>query len=512
MYIRFEELNCYRNQQRGGYTETDDPGLQLRLEEPQIIRNLTVGTVFDLTMREKLKLIQCLINQVTTYVAVRDAMEESFEQYKAARANVRTLQAAEKRKEAEDNWWRQKLTTERLIPDMSQYKADKQASASHSQNDDGEQQGKGAKEKEKDKPAAAEKPTPSKPLLTDEQMENAFAKKDKEIARRKQDFLWKEAELTDQLFKHERRLGLHPLGRDRAYRRYWYFPTIQGLFVEHDDEYVGDCLPIPTPHVSSVNFDDMSFVKETYDKYLHMEKEGGSDKENSFMNSPTKKSKKKGSAAAAPKKENSERPPIFGLCNGDKESCPVHCIYLPRPKWSFFWNSEDVDALIENLSPRGIREKDLRLMLVEEKDAIKDHLNKCPALKLNREGKYPEHILNAPDKRPHRGGGITQKNRLDPNLSYPAGTAIEIILELQLRDLILEVEEKIYLGALGFIKVNDRTAWRKAIEDRGYDPQAGKLFWAEKSKSLNVSKRKGLLNGTSNEGMQTTICLLIVVQ
>lgn len=481
----------WRSQQRGGYTETDDPGLQLRLEEPQVIKTLSSGTVFDLTMREKLKLLQCLSTQIGTYVNVRDTIEESFEQYKLAKVSLRSLQAAEKRKDAEDHWWRTKLQTERIVPDLSQYKVDKQTATAT----DSQQQTEG----DSQNPSSGDTTTkPGKPPLTDEQMEYQLNKRDKEVARRKQDFLWKEAELQDQILKHERRLGLHPLGRDRAYRRYWVFPTTPGLFVEHDDEFVGDCLPSPTPYLDSVNFDDLTFVKETYNKYLQVDKEG-SDKENSVLNSPAskksskkKKNEKEGNSSGSVE----QRPQVFGLCNGNKDTCPVHCIYHPRPKWSFFWNPDHVDLLIENLSPRGIREKDLRAALAEEKEGLKGYLGKCPALKLNREGKFPEHITNAPEKRPQRGGATTtQKNRLDPNLNYPVGTAIETILELQLRDVILEVEEKIFLGALGSLKIRDRNEWRKALESRGYDPQTQRLTWAE-GKTLNVRKRKeGILNG-----------------
>lgn len=93
-------------QQRGGYTNIDDAGLQLRMEEPQILKVLTNGTVFDLNIKERIKLILCLINQVLTYVSVRDIIDDSFEQFKQARINLRTIQAAEKRKETEDNVWR----------------------------------------------------------------------------------------------------------------------------------------------------------------------------------------------------------------------------------------------------------------------------------------------------------------------------------------------------------------------------------------------------------------------
>ena len=34
------------------------------------------------------------------------------------------------------------------------------------------------------------------------------------------------------------KFGLHCLGRDRAFRRFWVFDSVPGLFVEHDDNEV----------------------------------------------------------------------------------------------------------------------------------------------------------------------------------------------------------------------------------------------------------------------------------
>ena len=36
------------------------------------------------------------------------------------------------------------------------------------------------------------------------------------------------------------------LGRDRAYRRFWKLESCPGLFVEHNDDELGDCLDTPT--------------------------------------------------------------------------------------------------------------------------------------------------------------------------------------------------------------------------------------------------------------------------
>jgi len=146
------------------------------------------------------------------------------------------------------------------------------------------------------------------------------------------------------------------------------------------------------------------------------------------------------------------RPKIFGLCTGDTESCPVHSVDLQRPKWSFFWDADQIDALVNGLSNRGIREKELQQCLVEDKENIKNFVKKCPAQKLNTEQQYEQ--LNTSERRTQRTGGTSSnKNQSDPNLGFAPGTPIDLILELQLRDLILETEEKIFLGGLGSLKV-----------------------------------------------------------
>jgi hypothetical protein len=50
-------------------------------------------------------------------------------------------------------------------------------------------------------------------------------------------------------------------------------------------------------------------------------------------------------------------------------------------------------------------------------------------------------------------------------------------LVLMRRDQILEVEEKLYLGTLGSLRVEDRQAWQAAIQTRQYTMGAEELTW-----------------------------------
>ena len=63
---------------------------------------------------------------------------------------------------------------------------------------------------------------------------------------------------------------------------------------------------------------------------------------------------------------------------------------------------------------------------------------------------------------------MTTKKDSDVNLNFPLGTPIDEILQLTLRDMILETEEKIFMGMLGSIRTENRDAWREAIEKGSY--------------------------------------------
>lgn len=71
---------------------------------------------------------------------------------------------------------------------------------------------------------------------------------------------------------------------------------------------------------------------------------------------------------------------------------------------------------------------------------------------------------------------MTTKKDSDVNLNFPLGTPIDEILQLTLRDMILETEEKIQMGMLGSLRVEDRDKWRTAIEQGNYIREA-ELDW-----------------------------------
>ena len=67
---------------------------------------------------------------------------------------------------------------------------------------------------------------------------------------------------------------------------------------------------------------------------------------------------------------------------------------------------------------------------------------------------------------------------------------------------LLEMEEKIYLGSLGTLKVRDRLPWRSAIQYGGYDRQCDALAWGGRSTSAVDTPFESRLQsvGASREG------------
>ena len=80
---------------------------------------------------------------------------------------------------------------------------------------------------------------------------------------------------------------------------------------------------------------------------------------------------------------------------------------------------------------------------------------------------------------------VKRRNKAAPvnGSALPLGTSMQDIMELALRDQILELEEKIFVGALGFLKSAKeeklRSTWRNSIETKSYRMLAEHLEWGE---------------------------------
>lgn len=299
----------------------------------------------------------------------------------------------------------------------------------------------------------------------------------------------KERELELQIKKLQSSFNLTPIGRDRAFRRYWIFQTVPGVFVEDDDPYKGVCLPkqVPQLHNMAVITGKPEASATNIKKYLleSDSKNGSSDKENEILRDiaivqselpfPSKNRKLSDLNPRVDFKKPTHETSIHessietclqcvnkndvqdnymkycphskvslpsDQCSANIDTCPVHNINAPRIKWSFYYKEEDLDALINALNTRGFRERSLREALISEKERIKELLAKCPANAFNKT------IPQLTEQQVRK----SQRHQYIQNSGY-SGMAPQDALELTLRDMILELEHRIYAGGLGSLKV-----------------------------------------------------------
>ena len=173
----------------------------------------------------------------------------------------------------------------------------------------------------------------------------------------------------------------------------------------------------------------------------------------------------------------SEQP--WGLCLGPSrvDECAVHSEVLTRVTWSYYSSVDQVNQLLDSLNTRGVREGELRDKITAERAFIERGLKKC---------KSDQYVTSEEDKeemgRRQLQEVMGRRNKQSKHTEtepIPLGTSLKELIELSLRDQILEMEEKIHFGNLGLLKVTSRDDWVAAISSKSYTVGAESLVWGE---------------------------------
>ena len=196
-----------------------------------------------------------------------------------------------------------------------------------------------------------------------------------------------------------------PLGRDRTYRRYWVFRSIPGLFVEDDEQHVPDDCFQPCEQLASQATVDNSKADDVTDK--------GDDqvaKESDDVN-----------CSENPTPEASTSTALM----------TVHEQITARNSvpWSIFVIPGDVESLVAALNPRGIRESALKQIISDQSVQISDFIARCDV------------------------DSFCGHDEPTPSLTAESQKVAELKLEKSLREALLDLEERIFTGNLGILKV-----------------------------------------------------------
>ncbi|XP_004867628.1 bromodomain adjacent to zinc finger domain protein 1A [Heterocephalus glaber] len=446
----------YRYQKRGGFDATDDACMELRLSNPSLLKKLTSTSVYDLTPGEKMKILHALCGKLLTLVSTRDFIEDYVDILRQAKQEFRELKAEQHRKEREEAAARIRKRKEEKLKEQGQKMKEKQEKLKEDEQRNstadisiGEEEredfdtsteSKEIEQKELDQDTVTEDEDDlgshkrsrrgkkgqdgfkelTRPVEINCVMQEPLTADEEEAFKREQQR--KEKELLEKIQSAIACTNIFPLGRDRMYRRYWIFPSIPGLFIEEDYSGLTEDMLLPrhSSFQNNVQFQDPQVSTKTGE---------------SLMSESTS--------------------------NKDQSPCDSS-VQLPKPvhkpnRWCFYSSCEQLDQLIEALNSRGYRESALKETLLQEKSRICAQLARFSQEKFHFSGKPQT------DSKP-----ICTRGR-NSSAYDPSQMSAERQLELRLRDFLLDIEDRIYQGTLGAIKVTDRHVWRSALENGRYE-------------------------------------------
>ncbi|KAL6106099.1 baz1a [Pungitius sinensis] len=414
LHILASGADCYhgnakfRYQKQGGFTLMDDPCVELRLAEPLLLKRLTSTSVYDLTPEEKLRILKALMGKLLTLASSRDLIEDCVEDQRSAKQELREIRSEQHRRDREEAALRVRLRKEEKLREQEMRMKEKEERLKEQEVKEGLNPTSEALLKhstEEDK----EQNSSFNKITEIDQIDSQLTSDPKPLPCPPTLLSAKEQEKVRELQERIQKAAsctcLLPLGRDRMYRRYWLLPSAPTLFVEEDGFGLTEDMLRPRP-------------RPPQDAPPTMEEEVLKEEELS-----------KGSAGSSPTPLSTCGP-------------PVKCLN----QWFFYTSVEEVDLLIEALNPRGHRESGLKEALLQERDKLTHLMVNC------ERSKY------------------TYTDDLECCQPVPECTsAAETLMEERLRDLLLDIEDRIHQGTLGTLKVMDRQVWRSALGAGNYE-------------------------------------------
>lgn len=436
-----EKSEKWRFQYRNGYSVTEDPGLMLRIQYPHIIRALKTYTIYQLPFKDIVKILNCLIEQILTYYGCINLLEETLDNYTKARGKIKMYIIAKNKQIADLAKLKRKIFTEFQLESQGQ---------------------------------------PDKKIELERAMNRKISKLDLDAERELRNWDYKINLLRDEIFDY-----MSYLGSDRAYRKYYIFQSLHGVFVEHPSESLDHCLEDPPKNIEALakcprtKKDIRQAVTKLY-KEVDKENVGKlvvkkPEIQTTIENGEIVKTNGISSPVTTAENGVDKPPPTqyeLYMCTGNPQACIVHDPKNPdRVRWSYIHTKEDLTNLIDSLNPLGTRESALRTQLEELQEKIISHLKDCPT-----------DLLTIPDDatmETHRAQMIAATQRSYANSNFGASIEADIndVMYDTLLDQIINLESNITNGYLAKLQVSDIDKWREDLIKFKYDSQCERLSY-----------------------------------
>lgn len=303
-------------------------------------------------------------------------------------------------------------------------------------------------------------PTPGMSLADIEKKRKEMAE---ESAEKKAESIQQETQLTREINEAIMKYNVTPIGEDRFFRRYWKFNSLPGLFVECDRNVDEDVLKKME--------EDMYAVQRTKVENLDAPEEIQPTNEHNTSNSSNKENMDSnvignGAVTNGDVPSDSPKDSPKDLTDSEKETpMEVHDVEMPvlsvevsstgptpaasHCQWAFYNEPSQIDKLLEALNTRGLREASLRDSLQQDKAAILGRMSEVPTDFLTKpptdeaDMDYQPGVKKQVEVKMTSGKKGLLSNSADGDEK----------LELMLREQILDIEDRLWQGALGFVKV-----------------------------------------------------------
>ena len=241
----FGSVSNFRYVRRGAFTDWDDPACELKCCNPMLVKRLETISVFELTVGEKLEILNALTNQLLTFAAVRDFMENGISRHKQTKKEFKELQQSLEKKR------KQLIIREKLMKKKKKKKKKggggpvtpaPEASAAQSVEEDESKRGrKRRKTVVAAAAAAASESKKARKEIAEEEAEATTLTTINLLKTELEKMIETKTELIERLAAERSVRRLTPLGTDRAYQTYWTFASLPGVFVEKAEQ---DCWPL----------------------------------------------------------------------------------------------------------------------------------------------------------------------------------------------------------------------------------------------------------------------------
>ncbi|KAL3116768.1 hypothetical protein niasHT_004269 [Heterodera trifolii] len=465
----------WRRQMRGQMHCYEDDGFIFAQQHPELVEHLEKFSVYSLNPTQRVQLITTFMDQLLSHSRFRQLIDQRIDELAELRKRLKQLKAGDLQHDKE---------TRDALQHFQQQHKDQQKTEEELVDKD-EQKTRAAVQRElallrravaqlnegrriKDIGDLRERMLDAQRSLPWRAM--ADAREVHEFRSVQQNFYSdRKEELLREMYQLQGKMGMFLLGRDRAFRSYYYMNTAFIILCPRRDELAGgycwgERTPKATTKAKATDSGTETEEEEEKQRSASRETEGQRQQHNGCKTEEGSREAEEGRKSAESGEEEEEKemeveddrcsPPLAPLmaCTGDgMEQCPVHNPPARWPRLLVYVERDGVRKLLDALNPRGFRESELAESISLYRDFYRQEMtslfDSTDTVKTN----WGAHLFGFGHGKPKE-------------LRETEPTELDLFVEVRRR--LLDLEKLLHDRGLGSPHCSvDREEWRTMLEN-----------------------------------------------